>query len=246
MDTSILKKMGLSEKELTVYLNLLEHGPISVRRLAEIAKLNRGSVYEILKELQNKSLASYYNDATKQKFIAEDPAQFKRMISNEEDRVRLLKNNIDPLIAELRSLGGKENNRPVSKLYEKDAGIRSILNDLLETLSHEDNKEYYVYSAKDASSDINRAYPKFNELRNKNKIFVKAISLAKGGGTNGLDERRWLGSNDESATFIIIYAGKCAFISRNKQGEPVGILIENQMIYNTQKVIFQDLWQRLK
>jgi len=117
---------------------------------------------------------------------------------------------------------------------------------LLETLNQEDNKEYYVYSAKNASSDINRAYPKFNEIRNKKKIFVKAISLAKGGGTNGLDERKWLGSNDESATFIIIYAGKCAFISRNAQGFPVGILIENQMIYNTQKVIFQDLWNRLK
>jgi len=246
MNTSILKKIGLSEKELTIYLKLLEHGPVSVRRLAEIAKLNRGSVYEVFKELQSKSLVSYYNDATKQKFVAEDPSQFKRMINTEEDRVRLLKNNIDPLIAELRSLGGKEDNRPVSKLYEKDAGIRSILNDLLETLSHEDKKEYYVYSAKDASSDINRAYPKFNEVRNKNQIFVKAISLAKGGGTNGLDERRWLDSNDESATFIIIYAGRCAFISRNKQGEPVGILIENQMIYNTQKVIFQDLWKRLK
>jgi sugar-specific transcriptional regulator TrmB len=246
MDTSILEKIGLSEKELTVYLKLLEHGPVSVRHLAEIAKLNRGSVYEVLKELQSKSLVSYYNDTTKQKFVAEDPSQFKRMINNEEDRVHLLKNNIDPLIAELRSLGRKEDNRPVSKLYEKDSGIRSILNDLLETLSHEDNKEYYVYSAKDASSDINHAYPKFNEVRNKNKIFVKAISLAKGGGTNGLDERRWLDSNDKSATFIIIYAGKCAFISRNKQGKPVGILIENQMIYNTQKVIFQDLWKRLK
>jgi len=246
MDKTILKKIGLSERELTVYLKLLEYGPISVRGLAEIAKLNRGSVYEILKELQNKSLASYFNDATKQKFVAEDPAQLKRMISAEEDRIRLLKNSIDPLILELRSIGGNSENRPVSKLYEKDAGIRAILNDLLDTLSQEEVKEYYVYSAKDASSDINRAYPKFNELRNKNKIFVKAISLAKGGGTNGLDERRWLGSDDGSATFIIIYAGKCAFISRNKQGEPVGILIENQMIYNTQKVIFQGLWKRLK
>jgi sugar-specific transcriptional regulator TrmB len=246
MDITILKKLGLSEKELTVYLKLLEHGPISVRGLAEITKLNRGSVYEVLKDLQNKSLASYFNDATKQKFVAEDPAQLKRIISAEEDRIRLLKNNIDPLILELRSICGNNENRPISKLYEKDAGIRAILNDLLDTLNQEDLKEYYVYSAKDASGDINRAYPKFNELRNKNNIFVKAISLAKGGGTNGLDERRWLGSDDRSATFIIIYAGKCAFISRNRQGEPVGILIENQMIYNTQKVIFQSLWNHLK
>jgi hypothetical protein len=76
-------------------------------------------------------------------------------------------------------------------------------------------------------------------------IHVKAISLAKGGGTSGLDERRWLGTNDESATFIIIYASKCAFISRDARQVPVGVIIENKMIYETQKMIFLHLWNKL-
>jgi hypothetical protein len=74
---------------------------------------------------------------------------------------------------------------------------------------------------------------------------VKAISLAKGGRTSGKDERRWLGTDEESATFIIIYAGKCAFISRDAAGLPVGVIIENRMIFETQKVIFNKLWGML-
>ncbi|HNU81777.1 MAG TPA: helix-turn-helix domain-containing protein [bacterium] len=245
MDITILKKLGLSDKEMTIYLKLLEGGPISVRRLAEKAKLNRGIVYEVLKTLQEKGLASYYNDTTKQKFVAENPEKLRRLADIEVDRVKNLQNNINSLILELKSIRGQADNQPVTKLYEEDAGLRTILNDLLDTLKDKEEKEYYVYSAKDSSSDIGRAFPGFNKERKKRNIYVKAISLADGGGTHGLDERRWLGTNDCSATFIIIYAGKCAFISRDKQGSPVGVLIENQMIYNTQKTIFLNLWKRL-
>ena len=52
---------------------------------------------------------------------------------------------------------------------------------------------------------MKKAYPAFTKVRIKKSINVKAISLAKGGKTHGLDERRWLGTHDKSATFIIIY-----------------------------------------
>ena len=67
----------------------------------------------------------------------------------------------------------------------------------------------------------------------------------RGGRKHGLDERRWLGSNEDSATYILIYAGKCAFISRDAKGAPVGVIIENKMIYETQRVIFLRLWKLL-
>ena len=245
MDITILKKIGLSDKELTIYLKLLESGPISVRRLAENTKFNRGIVYEVIKTLKEKGLVSYYNDATKQKFVAENPEQLRHLADAEADRIKTLQNDISSLVLELKSIRGQADKQPVTKLYEEDAGIRTILNDLLDTLKDKEEKEYYVYSAKDASGDIGRAFPGFNTERKKRNNYVKAISLAEGGGTHGLDERRWLGTNDRSATFIIIYAGKCAFISRDKQGAPVGVLIENQMIYNTQKTIFLNLWRRL-
>lgn len=246
MNITILKKLGLSEKEVTVYLKLLESGSSSVRRLAESTKINRGTVYDILKSLQEKSLVSYFNDATKQKFIAESPDKLKNLVEIEESRVNWLKENVNSLVLELKSTRGQADKQPVTKLYEEDSGLRSILNDLLDTLKNLEEKEYYVYSAKDASLDIKRAFPNFNEERKKHGIYVKAISLVHGGETNGLDERRWLGTDDRSATFILIYAGKCAFISRDNSGLPVGVLVENQLIYNTQKTIFNNLWNRLQ
>ena len=64
MDITIFKKLGLSEKEAAVYLSLLEHGASSVRNLAVLAGLNRGTTYDILKKLQELGLASFYHKNT--------------------------------------------------------------------------------------------------------------------------------------------------------------------------------------
>ena len=246
MDITILKKIGLSEKEIKVYLGLLEYGAISVRGLAEVISLNRGTVYDILKKLQDSGLVSFYHQDTKQKFIAEEPDKLLQLIRAREEELKTVKTKTAELIPELKSLQDTSGHKPVMKLYEGRQGVKYILADVLAVMAGAADKEYYIYSAKNASDDINSAYPNFTKERIKKEIKVKAISLAEGGKMHGLDKRRWLGTHDESATFILIYANKYAFISRDAKGAPVGVIIENKMIYETQKIIFNQLWKSLK
>ncbi len=234
-----MKKLGLSDKEIKVYLKLLEHGALSVRGLSQLSEMNRGTTYDILKKLQEAGLVSYYHQAKKQKFTAEDAGRLLRLAQAREQELKETKDGLARLIPELKSLQDKGGG-PTARFYEGKTGVRFILEDLLATVGKE--REYCVYSATHASEDINAAYPDFTPARIKKKIGVKAISLAPGGATHGLDERRWLGTNDKSATYILIYAGKCAFISRGAGGAPVGVIIENEMIYETQKIIFLRLW----
>ena len=258
MDLTLLKKIGLSDKEIKVYLKLLEYGAISVRSLAELSGLNRGTTYDILKKLQEMGLVSFYQSDTKQRFVAQDPEKLLKIIQDQEEELKKTKERIREAIPELKSMQDKGDSRPISKLYEGKNGIRLILDDVLESMDSLTatagspqqssgqagrEREYYIYSATKASDDLNKAYPEFTKQRIKKGISVKAISLATGGGTSGLDERRWLGTNEESATFILIYAKKCAFISRDAAGNPVGVIIENPMIYETQRVIFLRLWE---
>lgn len=248
MKTAIFEKIGISDKETKVYFALLKSGAISVRGLAEITKINRGSVYDILKKLQSKGLAAFYHHETKQKFIAEDPEKLQALVEEHEQKLQTTKKEITNIIPELRSMQEKNGQKPTTKFYEGRAGIKTILENVFKTLESqkEGGREYFVYSAKEASEDIKEAYPDFTKERIQKGIKVKAISLASGGEMSGLDERRWLGTEQNSATFILIYAGNCAFISRDVQGVPVGVVIENEMIYQTQKVIFLQLWSLLK
>ncbi|MFA6394295.1 MAG: helix-turn-helix domain-containing protein [Patescibacteria group bacterium] len=245
MDLSILKKLDLSDKEIKVYLKLLENGAISVRGLSELTGLNRGTTYDILKQLQVLGLVSYYHQETKQKFVAEDPEKLLKLVKDREEKLSEAKVKINEIIPELRSLKEKEGDRPVTKFYEGKTGVRLILEDVLDAMEAEAEKEYYVYSSTKASEAINSAFPEYTKERIKRKIYVKVISLAEGGKMHGLDERRWLKTSEDAATFIIMYAGKCAFISRDLSGNPVGVIIENRMIYETQKTLFGALWQRI-
>lgn len=247
MDKTIFKKLGLNDREILVYLTLLEYGAISVRGLADITGINRGSVYDILKRLQELQLASYYHSSTKQKFVAEDPEKVLSLLKSQEEELAKTKESFRMILPELRAIQGKEGAKPTTKFYEGKNGIRVILQDLLEAMSQAGpDKEYYVYSATKASDDINAAFPGFTKERIRSGIKVKAISMAPGGKVSGLDERKWLGTKHDSATFVLIYRGKVAYISRDSLENPLGVMIENRNIYETQKNIFLSLWQYLK
>ncbi|MEI7498172.1 MAG: helix-turn-helix domain-containing protein [Candidatus Falkowbacteria bacterium] len=248
MQLSILKKLGLTEREILVYIKLLEQGALSVRSLAALTELNRGTAYDTLKHLQELGLVSFYHQDSKQKFVAEVPEKLNELVLEQERGLVQVKFQLAEIIPELKSLAGKEATQPVTRFYEGRAGIKTILNDVLLTMSKTNDKAYFVYSALGVREDIYQAYPEFNQKRVKSGIMAKTISLAQGGGTYGLDERRWLPMSEKAdahLTYIIIYAGKSAFISRDQAGNPVCVLVENQMIAETQKTIFNSLWQTL-
>ncbi len=254
MNINILKKLGLSEKEINVYLALLEYGAGSVRKIAEISGINRGTTYDILKDLQKIGLVSFYHKDTKQKFVAENPEKILKVLNDKQEELQETKKQVAEIIPELKALQEKEGNKPVTKFYEGKEGIKFILDDILEamastSLPQQDpalsDSQYYVYSAASVRDDVYNAYPDFTKKRIKNNIKVKTISLSKGGDTYGLDERKWLKTEQDSPTYIIIYANKCAFISRDNSNNPVGVIIENKMIYETEKLIFMNLWEKI-
>jgi hypothetical protein len=124
------------------------------------------------------------------------------------------------------------------------------LEDVLETVSRQSIKEYFVYSSVNLRKDVYNAYPNFSDIRKSKKIQVKTIALGEGGQLVGLDERKWL--NDPqvarekgNSTYEIIFAGKVAHISLDDTANPVAVLIENQSIYETQRAVFESLWAKL-
>jgi len=251
MDIIILKKLGLSDKEMAVYLALLEHGASSVRDLAAVSNLNRGTAYDILKKLQDASLVSFFHKNTKQNFVAEDPERILKLLIDREQDFKKAEEKIKDLIPELRSLQEKGGDKPTTKFYEGKIGIKFILDDILSSIKNQADKNYYVYSAAGVREDVYSAYPDFNKKRIKGEIKVNTISLSSGGSTYGLDERKWLPSTgsgqvkagEGNMTYILIYADKCAFISRDSHDNPVGVIIENKMIYETQKILFLQMWK---
>src|SRR5947207_2331236 len=84
---STLRKLGLNEKDISIYLALLSLGSSSVRKIAEKSGLNRGVTYESLKSLQKFGLISYYHKDKHQHFTAEDPSTLSKILARKKTEI---------------------------------------------------------------------------------------------------------------------------------------------------------------
>jgi len=244
MHLELLKKLNFSDKQAKIYLELLKLGPSSVRILAKNTEINRGTVYESLKDLQDKGLVNYYKKTTKQYFVAEDPEKLQDLVESQTEELEDVSKKLDSFIPELKSLYDKGGERPVARYFEKQV-ITKILEEVLEIAERSQEKEYRIYSAEGIRNEIYKNFETFSDVRISKGIKVKVISIGEGGELRGLDERKFLKIQNQKPTYILIYPGRTAYISYNAKKELVGVVIENGGIYETQKQIFDSLWDSL-
>lgn len=242
-----LQKLGLNEKEIVVYLTLLELGPSAIRKIGEKAGINRGTTYDSLKTLQKEGLVSYYHKEKHQHFVAEDPKVLAKIFARKKEEMDDVAKNLEKIIPELSSMARNVVNQPVVKFYEHYSGVRSVLNDVLDSMEKNPKKEYAVYSSSTLRPYLYHkdAFPNFTDVRIKRKIHVRTIANGPGGTVQGKDERKWLSKKQSSPTYTLIYAGKVAMISVGENNIPHGLIIEDQGIYKTQLSIFDSLWKSL-
>ncbi len=243
---NVFKKLGLTDKEAQIYRALLALGPSAIRKIGEKAGINRGTTYEALKTLQKEGLVSYYHREKHQHFVAEDPKVLANIIARKKQEFDDVSEDLEKIIPELTSLS-RATGRPVVKFYEGYAGVRSILEDVLDSIDDSKQKDYVVYSSSTIRPYLyhKKAFPDFTEERIKRKISVRTIASGAGGSTQGRDERKWLSKNDAAPTYKLIYAGKVAIISATKDSMPRGLIIEDEGIYKSEIVVFDSLWKSL-
>ncbi|MBT3817145.1 MAG: TrmB family transcriptional regulator [Candidatus Magasanikbacteria bacterium] len=244
MDIQILKNLGFSDKHAKAYLALLSFGPSSVRRLAEECEINRGTTYDALKWLQEKGLVDFYKKDSKQHFVAKDPEKLHDLVREKQEELQRVDKKLGKHVSELQALYHKGGERPIARYYERK-DLHLILEDVLEICEADEEKECRIYSAAGLREYLYESFPTFSDVRIAKGIGVKVIALGEGGQLRGLDERKWLDHHINPPTYIIIYPGKTAYISLDAKGEPVGVVVENDGVYQTQKVLFETLWKTL-
>ena len=241
-----LMGFGFSEKKVDVYLALLKGGPQPVRKVAQAAGVNRGTTYDILKNLITQGLVSYVYKEKHQHFVAENPDVLTRVLQEKERHISDLRQELDETVPILKSMYDRIGGKPVARFYEGKRGLRTILTDVLEVaMAH--NKSYVAYSTAELRSPLYAAYPTFTEERIKRNIHVRVIAIGGGGFLKGLDERQWLARSDtqQVSTYTIIYGGKIALMSMGDEGDPFGLIIEDLGIATTQQFIFDWVWKQL-
>ena len=81
MFAKYLIEIGLSEKEAEVYLSLLEGDSYSILVLSKKTKINRTTIYSVIKSLSEKGLVSETTINTKTNYHAESPDRLESFVN---------------------------------------------------------------------------------------------------------------------------------------------------------------------
>ena len=196
-----LRKLGLTEKEVRVYLAALEFGSVAVQKLAQKLDISRPTVYEIIKGLKNKGLMSEFKEAKHTYFAAESPDKLLRILRLQKREIEEKERELLRIISALRTKYHLEEEK-LFKVFQGPQGMKILEDDLLET----DCREIYAVNPKKIPFNLK---PIFASLKKRlGRIEIKEIAVKK-----------------PAPASLLIY-DKVIFISQTKPFK--GILIEDK------------------
>lgn len=241
-----LQKLGLSDKEVKVYLASLELGPSSVQAVARKAGVNRATTYVMIEALIKKGLMSSFEKGKKRFFTAESPVHLILLLQKQESEIKEKQKILEELMPELKALFASAEEKPRVKFFEGLEGIKTIQNDILAA----------KFNSLDEIISLDECYrilPPEGKKGHRQKIAEKTKNIpirviytsSKGPilpKKENSRERRFIPLDKfPFDTEIYIYSSKVAIISC--KGKIMGVIIENKDIAEALKVVFNLAWE---
>lgn len=123
MINKFLQNIGLTDKEIAVYLELLREEKSSVIDLSKKTNILRTSVYPILDNLLEKGLVSEVKVGKKVYFQAEAPERIGSYIESQKIKLEEQSQLANDYIPQLKSLSRQTGEKPIVKVYEGREGV---------------------------------------------------------------------------------------------------------------------------
>lgn len=248
-----LNKIGLTEKEILVYLHILSSGPQYVAKIGISCKLTRTNTYDVIKKLEEKGLCHNLGSEYGKKIKANSPNQLKDLIEIKEKEIKYYKSEFENIVSDLEKINFKDNNKVYNVSYFKGReNLKKLLN---LTLLNKEKEILIAGSELDMINILGEDFMiNFHKKRIERKIKLSALRPGNIRGKNpifiedtkNLREVRVRPENQiKLKSVIIIWDNFISFCSFDEE-DIFATLIENEMISKTQKSWFNFIWEKSK
>ncbi len=234
-----LLSLGLSKREVGVYVALLELGRTTVTKISRRAGINRTTGYDILDMLVHKNLIRLSGKEPREEYAAESPDKIIVLL---EQRLRETEKQLEvarEFLPQLKSMHTIQD-RPQVRFYEGISGLKEVYEDTL--TSTEPIVAYAAYE--DMHNTLSNYFPEYYRRRAKKGISIRGIvpateaSIARA--KHNEDEKRDIAiipkDKFDISPDIEIYDNKVMIASWR---EKLGIIIESREIAYAMKKIFE-------
>jgi sugar-specific transcriptional regulator TrmB len=248
---NVLKQLGLNEKEILVYKSLLERGASTASSLANVIDLPRQTVYSILQKLCDEGIIEKGPWKGAHKFIA-DPTNLSSIVRSRQKKLTRIGNTIEELMPELlamRKLGA--NRKPSVQYYDGVFGLKRLFDEIIEQYKRKEDAVFRGFGINYfENTDIQEILDDF--VRERYKYGIKThLLIGKGGNDFGITKdgstalgREVRSINMEAQNAGIYLVGDRIYLFSYE--DDVGIMIEQKLITQLLKNIFDLEWDRAK
>jgi sugar-specific transcriptional regulator TrmB len=241
-EETVLKELfALSDKEAITYIRLLELGQATTRRLSEVTHITRTTIYDVLSNLIKKGLAGQTRIEGVRYYYAVEPEKLLQFIKEKE-------REFISILPSLKSKMGIIGKRPEIKLFEGKKGIDAVNEDVLKS------KEILAYGSFKILNEMLR-WQVIDFIKKRIKLGIKWRGITdssikkqyfyKDPKYQKLTKLKIDDSLKDMETWNYIYNNKIAILSFKKENF-VGIIIEDEAVSNSYRIIFERLWNQAR
>lgn len=246
-----LKRLGLKDKEASVYIACLELGPSPVQTIARKSKVVRATTYVILEALMNMGLATKYKEGKKTLFTAEPPRQLMRLLEKERENIDEKQHDLELLLPELHVLMKTSGGRPSVRYFRGKEGLHVIRQEIV--LYCQSGDTIYNFTPADYVEAVFPANQGFYHSQRVAKGIKARTILA----TKSTELRRVLRKKSKSDINIRLFvpsdqfggsSGFTVFRDRIAIGDfsgknMGGVIIESESMAGTMRNLFELAWK---
>ncbi|UZE94171.1 MAG: hypothetical protein IB618_01185 [Candidatus Pacearchaeota archaeon] len=249
MNKETLKKLGLTESEINVYLALIELGSSLASKVAKKCGLHRTNVYDSLDKLIKRGLISFVVRENRKYFSAADPEKLLKILEGKKQEIEREESSLKTIISELRKKKRLTEEKIEAQIYKGKEGFKTVMEMILEEAK---GKEWLYLGGTGKVYELLPYYlPALIKKRIKAKIKLKVL-LADTKETRNLSKKafveckvRFLPKEIKNITAIHVWKDKVAIIPITPTAieEPVVFLIHNKENADSFRDYFNWLWK---
>lgn len=259
MIRELLKDIGLSENEVTLYLTLLRYGQRPITFLSQKANLNRGLGYVLLHALLEKGLVTKVTKSRVQYFSPLDPKHLLNFLERKKSNIEDQQERVQAALGQLAEITKPLTAKPKIRFYEGADGARSILDGIRQAegrtlrayLSASDcanfvGAEYFRSFMKrlgDEGFTLHLIRTREMDRAQNTPVVPVAIKRGSGDGTHN-HVVRYAREDLAFPMTVFIYDNKIALLSSRQ--ENFALLIESPEYSEMQKKLFDLQWDSLE
>lgn len=243
---TILAEYGLSDKESTVYLAMLELGPASVQDIAKKSGVNRATTYVMIESLKRRGLMSTFEKGKKTMFVAESPERLKRLAEAEvhaaQEKGDRLKEQLPSFLALFTS---SSQEKPNVRFFEGEEGVRTCREMYLQAKG-EVLSFVAVDEATVALSKVDESFRSEINLRLHGRVI---IAVKEGSSIPAFNRENWEAREIPYGQFP--FTGEVNFFDDKiyiglMKTKFVAILIDNKQASELLRAMFEAAWRGAK